>query len=160
MRDAQFFARVFVLSIFVFSILALSYFYYVQQNTPEQKIKARLLALGYPENGYIFVGNTVKYADGREIVINKAGVELYTVNIYDATRAASSVIQPYQTKLSKYGYSLRIDYEHFTETSMNDSNYFVFTLYLSREGHNDDFLAGYVFVDRKTGNAFIKGLLG
>ena len=160
MRDAQFFARAFILSLVFFSIIALSYFYYEQQNTPAQQIKSRLVQLGYPRSGYYYVGNTVKYDDGREIVIKNDGVELYTVNIYDATRAASSVIQPYQTKLSSYGYSLRVDYAHFTETLINNTNYFVFTLYLSREGHNDRFLVGYVFVDRKSGGAFIKGLLG
>lgn len=160
MKDAVFFTRAFVVSLIVFFVIVAAVLYHSAQNTPESQIKHRLTQLYYPTRGYYYADGTVKYPDGRMAVIQSDKVEVYPVNIYQATSAAYSVLSPYNSKLVAYNYSLALDYEHFTETVSNSTPYFVFPVYLNRQGHNDRMTVGFVFVDRKSGGAFIKGLFG
>ncbi|NPA71901.1 MAG: hypothetical protein GXO35_03610 [Gammaproteobacteria bacterium] len=160
MKDKKFFVRSFFILFVIVGVILWGVFYYNAHNTPEYKIKERLVELGYPTEGYYYADSSVRYPDGRVVVFEDGKVENYTVNIYQATAVAYSLLEPYQSKLEQYNFTLKLDYESFTETYKDGTLYFVFPVKMSREGKRDNILVGYVFVDRKTGRAFIKGLLG
>jgi len=160
MKEKTFFIRSFFVLFIISSIVLYSYMYYESHNTPEAKLEKRLRELYYPEHGYYYADGTIKYPDGRVIIVTDGQVENYTVNIYQATSAVKSLLAPYNSKLASYSFTLSIDYEHFTETFKDNDFYFVFPIKMNRKGHNDNILVGYAFVDRKNGRAFIKGLLG
>jgi len=163
MVERGFFLRSFFVIALIATVMFYAASYYIAHNTSDYKLKERLIELGYPKSGYYFADNSIRYPDGRVIVFEDGKVENYTVNIYQATSAASSLLSPYQTKLAPYGYSLVLEYDKFSETKIGGDLYFVFPIDVEKGGHlgsGNKMLAGYVYVDRKNGIAFIKGILG
>lgn len=160
MKDRALFVRTFFILFVISTVIVYAIYYYDSHNTPEYKIRERLTELGYPSEGYYYADNSIRYPDARVVVFQDGKVENYTVNIWQATAAAYSLLSPYQSKLEQYNFTLNLDYQGFTETYKDGTLYFVFPVKMSRKGKKDNILVGYVFVDRRTGRAFIKGLLG
>ena len=155
-RSSPPFSRVILRLFAVVSIIFLAYFSY-STFAEHDELKERLYELGYPEDGYIFANNTIRWADGHMTVLIGAYVEDYPITAEQAYEIVRNYLASYNKKLEKYDMRLEPEKESLAEREENGNKYWVFEVNI-KKGSSRIF-AGLAYVNRKTGTVKMKGLL-
>ncbi|NJE06631.1 hypothetical protein E3E35_10585 [Thermococcus sp. GR7] len=146
----------------LFSLVSIIFLLHFSYSTfaEHDPLKERLYELGYPESGYIFTNDTIRWADGHLTVFQGAYVEDYPITAEQAYEIARNYLASYNKKLKEYdsSYYLEPEKKSLTEKEEDSNKYWVFEVYLHAGGNN--VFAGFAYVNRKTGTVKMKGLLG
>ena len=144
----------------LFTLLSIIFLLYFSYSTfvEHDELKERLYQLGYPEEGFIFTNDTIRWADGHLTIIQGAYIEDYPITAEQAYNIVRNYLATYNQKLKKYDMKLEPEKKSLSEKEENRQRYWVFELYIKKG--SSKFFAGLAYVNRRTGAVSIKGLLG
>ncbi|AMM53486.1 hypothetical protein [Pyrococcus kukulkanii] len=149
------FAKV-ILRIFILVIIVMLGYQVHAVNKPDP-IRERLYELGYPDEGFIFSNNTIRWSDGHLTILEGDYIEDYPITATQAYEILRNYLADYNQKLKEHDMRIEPDPKSLSEKEEDDNYYWVFEVYVY--SGSSKFFAGLAYVNRRTGAVKIKGLL-
>nr|WP_216082421.1 hypothetical protein [Pyrococcus abyssi]QFN51302.1 conserved pT26-2 family protein [Pyrococcus abyssi] len=142
--------------IFLITIATMLIYQVHAVNEPDP-IRERLYELGYPDEGFIFTNNTIRWSDGHITLLEGDYIEDYPITATQAYNILRNYLAEYNQKLKKYDMEIKPDPKSLAEKKEGNNIYWIFEVYI--HSGSSKFFAGLAYVNRKTGAVSIKGLL-